>query len=92
MVRAESSSRRLPGKRGRLSWRPARLEGDPLVSGFRKHLRNVLFLAWLGNVLPVGAEPASTLSDKLRAELGQVYRDDLAQLEEILGRDLSHWC
>ena len=29
--------------------------------------------------------------DELRAELGQVYRDDIAQLEDMLERDLSHW-
>lgn len=31
------------------------------------------------------------LSEELRAELRAVYRDDVAQLEEMLGRNLSHW-
>jgi len=32
-----------------------------------------------------------TLSPDLRAELLRIYRDDILQLEELLGRDLSVW-
>lgn len=25
------------------------------------------------------------------AELGEIFREDIAQLSQMLGRDLSHW-
>ena len=32
-----------------------------------------------------------TLDPKLRRELLEVYRDDIARLETLIGRDLSAW-
>lgn len=33
----------------------------------------------------------TSLSDELREEFRALYRDDVAHLEEIVGRDLGHW-
>ena len=30
-------------------------------------------------------------TEELRAEIRQVYRDDISRLQELIGRDLSHW-
>jgi tetrahydromethanopterin S-methyltransferase subunit F len=32
------------------------------------------------------------LSDKRRKELADFYREDVEKLEQMIGRDLSHWC
>jgi len=37
------------------------------------------------------ASPADSIPEDLRAELRAVYAEDIARLEEMLGRDLSHW-
>lgn len=31
------------------------------------------------------------MSDEMRSELGDIFREDLAELSQMLGRDLSHW-
>ena len=30
-------------------------------------------------------------TEELRAEIRQVYRDDISRIQELIGRDLSHW-
>jgi hypothetical protein len=42
--------------------------------------------AWLARGL---AKPP--LADDVRAELVEIYRSDIALLEDLIGRDLSHW-
>jgi len=37
-------------------------------------------------------EPFPELSDKRRKELADFYREDIEKLEQMIGRDLSHWC
>lgn len=37
------------------------------------------------------ADPDEWMSPAFRAELGEVYAPDIARLEEMLDRDLSHW-
>jgi hypothetical protein len=39
--------------------------------------------------MPNGGPAA--LSPKLRQALSQRYRSDIEQLQELIGRDLSHW-
>jgi len=37
-------------------------------------------------------QPFPELSDKRRKELADFYREDIEKLEQMIGRDLSHWC
>lgn len=47
--------------------------------------RNRVFALVTRDLIPVDLDPA------LRAELTELYRDDVERLEELLDRDLSHW-
>jgi len=38
-----------------------------------------------------GSDPYESLSPELIDELRDIYREDVEQLQEMLGRDLSHW-
>ena len=38
-----------------------------------------------------GADPVAGLDPNVRAEMVDVFRDDIEQLQDMLGRDLSHW-
>ena len=35
--------------------------------------------------------PKPQVSDRVRGEMRDMYRDDVAHLSTLLGRDLSHW-
>ena len=48
--------------------------------GFDKFILNML----LGNEKPV-------LSESLRSRLSEIYKNDIAHLEKLIGRNLSHW-
>ncbi len=37
-------------------------------------------------------KPFPELTDQRRAELANFYQEDIERLEQMIGRDLSHWC
>ena len=48
-------------------------------------LRDAVFSAFTGSLEPMPLDP------KFRIELGELYRPDIETLQDLLGRDLSHW-
>ena len=36
-------------------------------------------------------QPYELYSEELRQEIRLVYREDIARLQDMIGRDLSHW-
>lgn len=86
------------GKRARLAWLRDfyRKPPPPLRSAFRG-LKRAVGGESLGTVarkivaLNTVKERRAPLSPEFRAELVETFRDEVALLSRILGRDLSHW-
>lgn len=89
----------LPPDRNRLN------EGKLFHSSFWRHFltRPNRFKAWLKPILPEKARRAlmgrlaswftwrPVLDPHIRADLTRGYREDILQLQDLIGRDLSHW-
>jgi hypothetical protein len=56
----------------------------------RPSARSVLKRQWLARLESQNLSKPP-LSDELAAQLTEVYRSDILELQELLGRDLSHW-
>ncbi len=83
--------------RGGMQWRrtpvAAWARSGPAV-GARRMLRQVAprLHAWAGNrALATLTEPASPMDEDLRGMLSDLYREEVASLEKLVGRDLQHW-
>jgi hypothetical protein len=60
----------------------------------RSFMRNLIPLSWREPIkarLNKSNRARSAFDPQLRAELTEYYREDILQLQDMIGRDLSHW-
>jgi hypothetical protein len=73
----------------RFLWRGTRSARSYLLPIIPLSLRGSMFQLMAG--LPVQKSAKQPFEPALRAELTERYRQDILQLQDLIGRDLSHW-